>query len=135
MKKILIAVLFLSLLIVVPAKAMETNTYTGTASYSHPFLVAFTTNRVGDVVANAQWTPKSGIRYVLTVKHLLDPNDPMSYDLICQVYEPLGGGGSGQTVGDYTCSFAGAPTGYWTAEFRPDKGKVGATISIAAETD
>jgi hypothetical protein len=131
-----ILVLALALTGVGSVYAMQTNSYSFAATNGNPAVVNFVTNRPGDVMVNAQWTPKNGVRYVLTVKHLTDPADTFSYDHICSVYEPLDGSGSGQAVGDYTCSFVNGPTGYWTVEFRPLSGKVSSVVlSITAETD
>lgn len=110
---------------------MASTTVTGTARSGQPFTVAFTTESVGIVSVTATWDPSPKVRYVLTVKHLRDAADPFSYDLICQVYEPLDGSGSGQTPGNYTCSFDDAPTGAWTAEFKPLSGKVNVTLAIS----
>lgn len=107
-----------------------TTTSSGIARYNHPFLVPFTTETVGTVTVNAAWEPSGKTRYVLTVKHLRNPDDPFSYDQSCQVYEPQTGSGSGQTPGDYTCTFEDALTGYWTAEFRPLSGKVSVTLTV-----
>jgi hypothetical protein len=93
----LIAALVLALLIPSQVLAADSS-ITGTATYSHPlFLVA--EGVAGTATAHAMWEPKNGVRYGLTLKHLTDPSDPYSYDAICQVYEPLDGSGSGQTVG------------------------------------
>lgn len=115
--------------------AADVTMLTGAAGYNHPLILPVVTQRAGPLVAEAQWTPKNNTRYVLTVRHLLMPNDPNSYDVFCQVYEPLTGAGSGQTVGHYHCDFPSAPAGYWSTEFRPITGKATATLTVTGETD
>lgn len=122
----LLAALVLALLI--PSQVLAgTTTITETASYGQPLEVSFVTETVGTVTVNVTWQPKPRVQYSLTVWHLTDPNDIYSYDRLCQVYE---GSGSGQPVGDYTCSFADGPTGYWLARFMPEGGKTLATMTI-----
>lgn len=116
-------------------RAMATTVITTTASYGQPLLYPFITSAVGDLAVSADWVPKPGTRYMLEVKHLTRPDDPFSYDMTCSVYEPLSGEGSGQTVGHYHCEFPSAPTGAWTVQFLPLKGKVGVTVTITGETD
>lgn len=126
----LLAAFVVASVLATSAAASITTSYSGTASWGQPFAISFTTDSVGPVSVNASWVPKKGARYVLTVKHLVDPADTYSYDQICQVYEPLNGSGSGQTVGDYTCQFANGNPGFWTAEFRPLSGKVSVVLQV-----
>lgn len=122
----------MAVLAIVASASASTATYSGSTSNGQPFDVAFTTSVVGTVTVEAKWQPKGKTRYVLTVKHLVDPSDTFSYDQICQVYEPLDGSGSGQSIGDYTCHFSIGEAGYWTAEFRPLSGKTFVTLVVIA---
>jgi hypothetical protein len=131
MKKLLLTVVCgLSMLVGTAGAA----TSTGTASPSHPFDVAFSTSSVGDVSASATWQPKGSARYSLTLRHLLNPADKFSYDLICQAYQNQSGqyvvvsndpsffGSS--TPGAASCGLTNGPAGAWLAEFTTSVGKV-----------
>jgi hypothetical protein len=123
--------LALTLLLFIPT---ETTVHTGSASSNSPLFRSFITNRDGDVHVQVEWTPKSGVDYVLTVKRLANANDPFSYTHICQVYTAQS---NEPPPGDWNCNFINSPTGFWTAEFRPSLGpKVNnVTMTITAETD
>lgn len=115
--------------------ATEIRTYTGSATNQHPFHVSFTTLRDGDVTVNAQWVPKNGQNHVLHLKRLADPNDTFSYTHLCQVYTEQTNPAP-PPPGNWTCSIANGPAGFWTVDFRPTSGKVGnVVVTVTAETD
>lgn len=111
----------------------------GTASWGNPLTTSFTTSSTGQVSVSAAWVPKPKARYVLTVKHLTNPSDTFSYDQICQAYESQSGafvvegiGATGSYIpGSALCSFAEAPSGFWSVVFAPvSGGKVSATLTM-----
>lgn len=141
MKRLLLCLTLIAAAAVFSTSASAaTATYSGTASYGQPYTIAFTTQTVGDLSVLANWAPKKGTRYVLDVKHLTNPSDTLSYDMLCSTYQNLSGNpqvdlvGPGitgdATLGAYSCSFANAPAGYWTVSFRPISGKASVTLSI-----
>lgn len=133
--KRLISTLFILAVFVLTVWATEIRTYTGSATAQHPFHVSFTTLHDGDVTANAQWVPKNGQAYVLHLKRLADPNDPFSYTHLCQVYTEQTNPAP-PPPGNWTCSIADGPAGFWTVDFRPTSGKVSnVVVTVTAETD
>lgn len=115
--------------------ATEIRTYTGSGSNQHPFHVAFTTLRDGDVTANVQWVPRNGQEYVLHLKRLADPNDTFSYTHIC-IVDTTQTNPPAPLPGNWTCTVPSGPAGFWTVDFRPTSGKTSnILVTVTAETD
>lgn len=115
-----------------PAHATQTVTTSGEASSQHWYAVHFDTYRTGDVAVRATWTPDPRREYVLHLKHLLDPNDVLSYDRLCEVFTGKPGA---PPPGDWTCTLANGAPGHYYAAWRPTTGKAMVALTTTAETD
>lgn len=133
--KRLASILFTIIILALVVWATEIRTFTGSATNQHPFHVLITTLRDGTVTANAQWVPKNGQEYVMFLKRLTDPNDPFSYTHIC-IVDSVQTNPPAPPPGNWTCSIANGPAGFWTVDFRPVSGKVSnVVVTTTAETD
>lgn len=120
-------------LLIASSALASSSVITGSASWGQPLTHAFVTESVGTVTVNVTYSSKRSQTAGLTVKHLLDPNDPYSYDLYCLASDRPTAVANPQPSGNFTCSFTDAPAGHWTAEFWPvSGGKVQATMTVEA---
>lgn len=129
MKKIVFAcVLLVMLFSFVPARAMETNTYSGVASKNSEFVVSFTTLRDGDITAVATFAPRDAI-YMLYVRNAAGA----VYGPYCE--KGVDDRWGRNNVGTLTCTVPDAPAGNYIASWHPVPGKGSVVLNITAETN
>lgn len=130
MRRFALITVLIALLGTSVAYALETNTYSGVASYPKPFEATFTTYRSGNIIAHATFVPKGSL-YVLAI---FDAND----NYVCHAVLDARWGRA--TVGDLTCNSVAwdgqtPPAGTYYVQFYPINGKVNVSIDVTAETN
>lgn len=127
--RVLLGALLVLGLLAGTAQATETETYSVTASNAKPYVLFFSTSRVGDVTARLQWSGKpSGVWFWITTVQNFDT--PMG----CDRYT---GESDTPAPGDWTCTLYGAPIGQYRIYIDTFSGGklTGGTLSVTAETD
>jgi len=138
MKKLFICSLIILIILILAtsgiASAMETKTYTGSATSSQPFIWDSITNQDGNFVVHVTWLPKKNGNYIFQVFHFTNPEDPYNSrdwrnDCTMSTYYS-------SPNGDWVCILPNAPAGYYRVYFKPYNGPVyDLQFEQTAETD